>query len=235
MNAGRVVPVSANDGMTQAEADFYAQEAANGGHAGFGMRDAYLTPDVNVSDGFQTHQSLVMAWSTEGNAGNDVGDVAAWEYHYGIDPDLTGLFLDFSLFAPNGVWDVSVELIDINGRTKAWFLPGPAPNWANVTLNLSSNAAMQGGFLLMLDPLFDITMVTAIRFDESGIWSMPFPLTPAGIALPPGGPNGPGWNAWNHVRIIPEPSTLTLAGIAALGSLLLVKLRGRRLVRRPSW
>jgi hypothetical protein len=224
IKAGNVVPVLAADGMTKLESDFYANEALVNGHDGFQMRDAFLTPDLNVSDGFDTHQAMVMAWQQLGtnDPGNDFGDVAAWEYVYDIDPDLTGLFLSFSLLA-NNVWDVSVELIDNLGRTKGWIRPGPPPNWQNALIDLSSNAANQGGFLLMpITPGFDITMVTTIRFDESGIWSMPFAAPPAGTVFPPG---PVGWNAWNHVAIIPEPSALVLAAAAALCSVLLVGLR----------
>lgn len=217
INSGRVVPVPASAGMTQAATDFYAEQAILGGHDGFEPRDAFLTPDVIVSDGTEAHQSLVMAWATQGDINNDVGDVAAWEYVYDIDPDLTSKFLEFSLFAPSGVWDVSVELIDINGRTKSWFMVGPTPTWQIATLDLTSNAMNQGGFMLFSDPLFDLTQVVAIRFDESGIWSMPFPVTPLGINLPPIGPNGPGWNAWNHVRVFPEPSSVVLGAMAVVG------------------
>ncbi|MEM7628969.1 MAG: hypothetical protein AAF356_06055 [Planctomycetota bacterium] len=60
------------------------------------------------------------------------------------------------------------------------------------------------------DPGFDITQVASIRFDESGIWSMPFDLSN------PAGQNTFAWNAWNHVRITPTPGGVVLLAAAGL-------------------
>lgn len=189
------------------EVDFYAAQGVPGSVI---YHNAQLTPDLAVSDGAEVHQSLVMSWDLD--TADDLS-VAAWDYVYDIDPDLTGKKILFSLLAPPGIWDVSIELVDAAGRWRSWFISGPPPTWGNYMLDPS--VGIQGPFNTFLDdPLFDLTMVVGIRFDEAGMFSPTFPAPPAGA------PPLPGWNAWNHVRISPEPTTFGLLVVGAVCCLL---------------
>lgn len=207
--------VGPGSGLTYSANQFYtAQTAGN-----FEQSLVTLTPDIAISDGSESHQSLVMSWDPPEDDPDRLG-VAAWDYVYDIDPDLTRTMLHFSLFPPPGVWDFSLELIDAAGRSRGWFASGPAPAWATYWIS-PDIAAVQGPFTTFIDqPGFDITTVVAIRLDEAGMQSAPFPVDPTF--------NGLAWNAWNHLSIteVPEPSTMVLLLTGGLG------LVGYRLRRR---
>lgn len=214
--SNNVRPVDFASGPTFVAQQFYNDQVTSNGLNGVQYITPVLTPDVGISDGSQTHQSLVMSWDLPTDP-NTLG-VAAWEYVYDVDPDLTNTYLDFSLFAPPGVWDVSVELIDINGRSRGWFLNSPPQTWQKITID-PDDASAQGFTAFIDEPLFDITQVVIIRFDEAGMRSTPFPIDPTGSGLP-------AWNAWNHVAVaVPEPSSLALVSMGILG--LLVRRRRR--------
>ena len=65
-------------------------------------------------------------------------------------------------------------------------------------------------------------MVTSIRLDEAGTQAM-FPILPSSLSLG-------NWNVWNSLTIVPEPSSITLAVMGAVGWLLFW-LRRRRVGR----
>jgi len=137
--------------------------------------------------------------------------VAGWEYVYGVDPDLTGTLIDFSVFAPPGIWDVMLVLEDINMNKRRWLYSAPVPGWGNFTIN-PALAAGQGPFGVFLDdPGFDVTMVTQIELYEAGN-SVAFPFP--GTGAPP-----VNWNAWNHLQVsfVPEPASVTLILFGAAG------------------
>ena len=196
LNDGDVT--AAND-LTQAAMNFYGTQ--NSGNV------LPVTPEVYTNNNVQGHDSLVMSWDLP-----QTGElaVASWDYTYGVDPDLSNARIHFSVFAPVGVWDISLELIDINGNSVGWFQSMPVHDvWQEFWIKAYSLTDQQG-FEFFDGGNFDITQVVAIRLNESGILSMPFPIGPP--ARPDGSiPIVPAWNAWNHLRVdVPEPGTLGL-------------------------
>ena len=200
-------------------------------------RNVFLTPDFDVSDDFgingnentnahEIHQALVMSW--ENYMTNDFEDpaalnVAAWDYVYDVDPDLTGTEIRFSILAPPGVWDFSLELFDINGNSRGWFGTPPNNAWSSYAIR-PDIAAAQGPFSAFYSqPGFDITQVTRIRLNESSQGGVSFFDSPlSGTTTTP-------WNAWNHLAVaVPEPSTWALFCLGLLGA----GLAGRRSRRK---
>ncbi len=199
--SGNVQAVQAGD-VTWAAQQFY-------GPQNYQMVTSQLTPDLFVADlNNEIHQSLVMSWDAVQDS--SVLSVAAWEYVYDQDPDLSGLTLDFSIYAPPGISNLSVELIDIKGNSQGWFSSSVPNTWGVHSIN--TGIGVQGIFNAFISqPGFDITKVVAIRFDEAGMWSPTFQAAPAGA------PPGLMWNAWNHVQVIPEPSPFLLLGFGLIG------------------
>ena len=107
------------------------------------------------------------------------------------------------------IWDVSFELIDVNGFAKGWFWSMPPVGWHQFWLDLDGGT--QGPWLNITDALFDITQVVTIRLDEAGN-NVFFPAPPSG-----GPPTTWDWNAWNHLIISPEPSSIVLALLGLMG------------------
>lgn len=211
---GNVVPVSSADGLTGAATSYYGDRLLNDPTLdGFLLQTATLIPDVLETDGNnETHLAMRMEWPVTGNndPGNDVLDIAAWEYVYGVDPDLTNTFLQFTILARAGVTDLSLELIDVNGKAKGWFKPGPVTeNWGVVTFDVNLNVP-QNGFTVFQEPGFDLTSVAKIRLDET--WRGK--VVPVQV----------GSNAWDSLRVTPEPTAFTLL---AFGGLMLARRRRR--------
>lgn len=208
---GNVRPVTASQGLTEAAVRFYTDSTqASAEFDSFALVDASLAPDLNIQDtAGEEHQSLVMSWNN-GSSDTEL-PIAAWEYVYDQDPDLRKTLIEFSLFAPPGIWDVSLELIDDQGRSRGWFLSMPPSTWQ--VLQIDPNLLAPQSFQFFFDqPGFDIRRVVAIRLDEAG----------NAVTLPvPGGLPGTNWNAWNHLRVIDvtEPTSLLLmvAGMFAVG------------------
>lgn len=212
INAGNVVPVTSGE-LTGAAQQFYDDQVGAGNYA-LAPTQLSIAP---VSDGNINPESLVMTWD---HPAGDLLGVASWDYVYDVDPDLRGTYLHFSIFAPVGVWDISLELIDIAGNSRGWFLSNPLHDvWQKFWLK-AGLVGDQQGFRFFETPGFDITQVVAVRLNESGISSMPFVLPPPGSAI-----SGIPWNAWNHLKVtIPVPGSLYLL-LAGLGATLLA---GRR-------
>ena len=201
--------------------------------------DVTLYTDVPVSDagfgGSDSFDSLVMDWgeNPQTMSGEGVLNVAAWDYVYDVDPDLTGLHLTFSLLAPPGVWDFSLELFDVNNNSIGWFGVPPGTTWASVTIDPSIQMP-QGPFTAFFangpggPGAFDLTKVAFIRLNESSQTGVSFGTFPV-IA---GGPiiTGP-WNAWNHIAT-PEPASLLLLALGLVGLAVLRERDSRRLRKR---
>jgi hypothetical protein len=148
-----------------------------------------------------------MSW--DNGASSDVLTIAAWQYDYGIDPDLTGTVIDFTIYPPPGVWDVSLELIDASGNSRGWFQSMQAHSWTAGSIR-PDVAGLQAPFNFFFEsPGFDITQVVAIRLDEAGVGGPVFTIPP-----PPGAPTTLGaWNAWDSLIVrplVPEPHAVAI-------------------------
>ncbi len=218
--------VQAADGLTGAAQEFYTQQGSP-----FELVDSNIEAIGPVTLNGQTHDALLMEWNPANmSAPPENLNIAAWEYVYGVDPDLRGTTIHFSVGVPGfppgtppplpPIWDISLELIDANGGSAGWFLPSPVFGWTDYWID-PDNPMNQSGFLYFEDPTlgFDLSQVVAIRLDEAGTTTM-FPVNPGGTAFWD-------WNVWNHLEvesdpIVPEPAT---ASLALLGLSVLVRRR----------
>ena len=185
--------------------------------------DITLTPDISVfNPGGQlpAFNSLVMSWNNSNSDNPNVLNVAAWDYVYQDDPDLTNTWIKFSLRPPQRVWDFSLELFDSQGRSRGWFGNPTSPDWSMLMISPDIQEAQGFGYFYN-QPGFDITRVTRIRLNES---------TQGGVLFtevnPVTGLNRP-WNAWNSLEVkvhVPEPtSTLSLLALGTLGAVSTLK------------
>lgn len=187
---------------------------------GAGLNDANEGP---------AYEALLMSWANSDNDDPTILNVASWDYEIGGREvpgapavainggptwDLTNGHIKFSVRAPRGVWDVSLELIDVNGHSIGWFGHPPSANWTNVVIWLN-NLAGQGAMPFFVgSAAFDITQVARIRLNESTQGGVTAFFEPNPVAGLPGI-----WNAWNHLSVIvPEPGSiaLLLLGLAGL-------------------
>lgn len=203
---------AAND-LTSAAQAFYATQVPPG-QAVPVQPDLFANNSVQDQNG-EAHDSLVMQWDQ--NQDPNILSVASWDFHYGVDPDLRNAKIHFSVLAPPGIWDISLELIDINGNSIGWFLPGNGTGiWTEFWIK-AYNWVDQDGFLFFHGGgNFELDKVVTIRLNESGMFQ-DFPVFDPAAPLGVGGSQQSiFWNAWNHLRVdIPEPGTLML-GILGL-------------------
>lgn len=195
-------PVSSNAAQA-----FYTSQVGAGGFVGV---ESQLTPDVpGVEDISATpHDALVMSWDVPPTGANpDTLLVAAWDYNFqqqgGADLSTGSSMIHFSLNAPPGVWDVSLELIDVFGNARGWFLSMPPSVWTDYWITVNDLTSQMFDFFFQ-DPGFDSSQVAGIRLNESGLVSAQFPLNPVS-----GQPIY--WNAWDHlVVVVPVPPAVLL-------------------------
>lgn len=207
INAGNIVFVpSANPFSDQADA-FYANSILQAPFANNFTRsdvvDLISVPQVDI-DGVK-HDALIMSWNPpdEISFPDELG-VAAWEYVYDADPNLTGTKSIFSIGAPAGgpsLWDLSYELVDVFGNVRSWFYGMPIMGWQNFVIvhDLQANQgpwAFQGQ-----TPGFDITQVVSIQFDAAA-WNgvMGFPAPPLGVTV-----GTWDWVGFDHLIVVPVP------------------------------
>ncbi len=220
--AGNVVP--APSGLTAEEDAYYLDNLGSPNFAISSNIEVFANPVV-VDGNATAKDSLVMSWEEEG--GTDL-TVAAWEYVYGVDPDLTDTLIEFSALAPTGIWDLSIELIDVNGRVRGWFIDGTTlVNNVWTTFELDPTDPNAPGFIPgpIQDPLFDITQVVRIRLDEAGMTATIFAPPPVGGAIVGQ------WNAWDHLIVKAKPQaapSLTTLGTVLVAGLLLLSIAIRR-------
>ncbi|MBX7132062.1 MAG: PEP-CTERM sorting domain-containing protein [Fimbriimonadaceae bacterium] len=200
----------ATTGLSIQASNYYStRAAANGLGGGPNSVVPTLTPDILVSDGSTTRQSLVTSWNP---TGTNTLEVAGWEYDYNGDPDLTGLTIDFEVYSPPGIDSLGIEFIDMAGLTKSWFRTLPLDHWdPSYVFNASSGGPIPPFDFFGMDPGFDLATVMKIRFTQSARFDRVF------VRQDPTG-NGTQWGAWAHLEVVPEPGTMLAlgAGIAAI-------------------
>jgi len=164
-----------------------------------GIDYAVATPTLSALSNAQSGglgDGLQMEW---GNDENDIAQVAAWEYTYDADPDLSGTILSLIVTPPASVppviQSVSLTLTDLLGNWMSWFWdvlpPGPHANQSN------STAFVDGGF--------NHTIAISIIADELAVnpgpgganWNF-FPQAPVVTG-------GPVWNYWSGLSVTPVP------------------------------
>ncbi len=193
---GRVRPVIAGqDTMTFVAQEFYLSQGGP-----FVMQSSVLFPDYP----YEGQEALMMGWEPPTIPGLAV---AAWQFDYAQDPSLFGRRIRFTVNAPPGIWDVSLELIDANGFSRGWFLPMPPLGWNIYEIN-PEGGTPPPGWVYADQPGFDLTQVVSIRLNESGRQGV-FPAPPPGVPFPPFFQ----WNAWDSLRVIRPPIQTTVPGL----------------------
>jgi hypothetical protein len=231
-NVKPVIPAGVNGVSDQANI-FYDNSVTGSGGLAQSYQGVPVVPNglialPNVDIQGVQRDALVMQWDPRdmGNFPDDLG-IAAWEYEYDVDPDLTGTVIDFSIGPPppgpmgpppgmnNNIWDLSFELVDDQGRVRSWFLSNPQTGWANHTI-LPNVLANQGPWFYQGETAgFDITKVLLLQFDSAvlnnPLWPMPPP--PPGVVA-----TAWDWAPFDHleVRFIPEPSAFSLLALGLL-------------------
>ena len=202
IKSGMIRPVGSDGRMTSAAEQFYREQVRLDPNVSeFGLVDIELTPDVpRVSDrAGESHTAMVMSWPDFALSDPSFLGIGAWDLVYPKGgEDLSGMMIHFSIL-PVDVWDVSLELIDVNGNSRGWFIYGPAPFWDNAWIDPSIPAVQPPFTNFFQDLGFDITKVVTIRLDESWMGnSLSTDVDPTTDNFNP-------WNAWDHLRVEPIP------------------------------
>jgi hypothetical protein len=183
-----------------------------------GIDYVYATPQITAMDAATSGLSdgLLMTWGDTG-ADPAIPQVAAWEYTYPIDPDLTGKLLHISVHPPSpGILAVSLTLNDQLGGWASWTWtvnPTLIPNAPNpITIDPTLMGAQAASATFLKSAVFDVTKVVSIQADELAVGSALWNTFPSG---PPTTGTQP-WNYWSTLSVTPEPTTVFLLGLGAL-------------------
>ncbi|GMR21647.1 MAG: hypothetical protein BMS9Abin36_2251 [Gammaproteobacteria bacterium] len=188
-----------------------------------GVDYAQVTPSLQALNNAQSgmDDGLLMSWGDENTA---LPQVAAWEYIYGVDPNLTGTKLSLGVTPPTGILSVSLTLTDTAGGWMSWFWdvlpPGPGPSGVPagapsiITLDPTLHA-MQANSTAFIDNGFNHTIAISIIADElvgaPATWTS-FPSAPVATGQPI-------WNYWTTLSVsqVPIPAAAWLFGSGLLG------------------
>ncbi len=201
IKSGMIRPVGPKGVLTSAAEQFYRDQVKLDPNVSeFALVDIELTPDVpRVPDrSGESHTAMIMSWPDFARFDPSFLGIGAWDLVYDPGVSLKGMKIHFSIL-PVDVWDVSLELIDVNGNSRGWFIYGPAPFWANAWIDPSIQAVQPPFTNYFGDPGFDISQVVTIRLDESWMGnSLSTDVDPTTGEFNP-------WNAWDHLRVEPIP------------------------------
>jgi hypothetical protein len=220
-----VEPVDPNDTTVKPVTEWYPALDAYGTE---GIDYVYVTPTITAmtaGTSGEPDDGLLMTWG-DGGADPDIPQVAAWEYTYPIDPDLTGKTLNLNVTPPTGILAVSLTLNDVFGGWRSWTwtvaptLLSNVPNSISIDPTLAGLQAGSATFMESVGPLFDVTTVVSIQADELAVGSSGWNTFPSG---PPTTGTMP-WNYWSALQVVPEPTTMALS-LLTLGGLSLVQRR----------
>jgi len=197
-----------------------------------GIDYVLATPTLSALNNGQSGlgDGLQMEW---GDDENDNGQVAAWEYTYDADPDLSGTILSLTVTPPGPLFgapvilSVSLTLTDTTGDWMSWFwdvlppglgptgLPIGIPSLISLDPTLHANQSNSTAFTESVGG-FDHTIAISIIADELAInpgglganWSA-FPAAPLSTGAPV-------WNYWSTLSVtaIPIPAAAWLFGSA---------------------
>jgi len=177
---------------------------------------SFLTPDLYVFEGpspnpeWPEDASLIMAWGGPDMLPDGRFYSSAWQYEYGLDPDLRNCTITLKVHPPVGITNVSFGLTDINGNqvSWAWNVPGNIPNSPppttitintnNINLGMAAPVPAAGAFAI--NPGFDLSQVQSFFINET------FHNVPGTYPAPP--PGGSAiklyWNAWDEFSVVPN-------------------------------
>lgn len=147
---------------------------------------------------------LVMAWQFDQQREGDYA--SAWEWDYGLDPDLSNCTIQVTVTPPIGVNInvVSFSIVDIANRMRTWWwaVPGVIPQGVPTTVKINTAIAGIGAAIppasgYMSVPGFDITKSQFFTVDEN--FKYVFGQVPV---PPPGQPQFVGaWNYWHNLIV----------------------------------
>jgi len=186
-NAGKIQPVTSWN--TALEAHYPGMSSQ------FRIPDLAVLPEIPQAPG---EAGVLMAWGSSNDDGQNI--IAAWQYEFGQDPDLSRKKIHLCVFPPCNITSISFGMQDINGKMKSWDWtvgPGkavPCSTQVCFWINLAGGAGQAGATSYYMDPGFDITKVAFLMFDENGVWVDSLPPDPGNFGRR-------AWNYWKGIWI----------------------------------
>ena len=188
----------------------HLQEGAGYPTTEFAPAHLYASPDgrppINPPDA-----GMVMVWAPQ--TGMQPGNYAsAWEYDYGLDPDLRNCTIRVTVTPPQWgatgqVNAVSFGIRDTNGNIRSWWwrCPAPIPWWVTTTITIDTSrtglaATTPAATGYANNPGFDLSNAADFIVDENAVWlGGPLPVPPFGAQVPAGL-----WNYWHDLLVVPN-------------------------------